>query len=291
MHHDDYARVERAIRWIEATFPERPTLAEVARHAGLSEFHFQRVFRRWAGLSPKQFLQVLTIEHAKQRLADSRSVLDAAFDVGLSGPSRLHDLFVTIEAMTPGEFKSAGAGLTIRTGVHDSPFGDAVIAITDRGVCGLAFAEPGGARAALDDLATAWPGAARRDDAAATRPYARAIFGGDARRGGAALPLHVRGTNFQVKVWEALLRVPSGCLTTYSDLASRIGEPSAARAVGAAVGANPVSFVIPCHRVIRSSGVLADYRWGTARKKAMAVWESAGAAGGSPAARPALSRR
>lgn len=271
---DDYDRIERAIRFMQARFPERPSLAEVSKRAGLTEFHFQRLFRRWAGLSPKRFLQALTVEHAKRTLAESRSVLDAAYASGLSGPGRLHDLFVAIEAVTPGEYKDGGAGVTIRYGVHPSPFGACVVAATERGVCGLAFAPPSRARSAVADVARAWRRATLVEDPRRTAPLARAIFGGPGAARG-PLTLHLRGTNLQVQVWRALLKIPAGSLSTYADLAARIGRPKAARAVASAVASNACSYVIPCHRVIRGSGALGGYRWGLARKAALLAFETA----------------
>ncbi|HEU0016082.1 MAG TPA: methylated-DNA--[protein]-cysteine S-methyltransferase [Longimicrobium sp.] len=269
----DYQRIERAIGYLEANYHLQPSLADAARSVHLSEFHFQRLFRRWAGISPKRFLQFLTVEHAKRLLAESRPLLDAAYGVGLSGPGRLHDLFVALEAVTPGEYKARGESLSIRYGFADTPFGPALIASTDRGVCALAFLGDEGEAGALADLERRWPGAVLREDAAGAARLAARIFG-DAD-GSEPLALHVAGTNFQVRVWEALLRLPAGHLTTYEDLAASIGRPGAARAVAGAVAANPVGYVIPCHRVIRKLGVLGGYRWGPSRKKAIVGWESA----------------
>lgn len=266
----EYERIERAIRYLESHASEQPGLDEVAAAAGLSPFHFQRLFRRWAGVSPKRFLQLLTVEHAKHLLAGSASVLDAAFEAGLSGPGRLHDHFVTLEAVSPGEYKHGGAGLEIRHGVHPSPFGLALVGETDRGVCALAFVDRGGEPAALDWLRSSWPEARLAADPAATRATVRRIF---ERRG--PTPLLVSGTNFQVQVWRALLAIPPGRVCSYGRLARAVGRPGAARAVGAAVGANRISYLIPCHRVIRAVGALGGYRWGTRRKRAMLAWESA----------------
>lgn len=268
-----YERIARAIEYLRRHAEDQPDLAAAARHVNLSGHHFQRVFTRWAGVSPKRFVQYLTVEHAKSRLAMAHGVLDAAALVGLSGPGRLHDLFVTLEAMTPGEYKAGGAGLTVQYGVHVTPFGNALIAMTARGICGLQFLDDEGA--GVERLQSDWPAAELRRDPAATAPVAARLFGPLASRPGGALALLVKGTNFQVKVWRALLELPFGSLATYGDIAGRIGIPPAARAVGAAVGANPVAWLIPCHRVIRESGALGGYRWGVERKAAMLGWEAA----------------
>lgn len=265
----DAARVTDAIRFLEQRWRAQPSLDEVAAAVGLSGPHFQRLFRRWAGVSPKRFLQYVTAEHARRVLRESRSVLDAAFDAGLSGPGRLHDLTVRVHALTPGEVKRAGGGVAVRYGFHPTPFGECLLATTARGVCALSFLADGGRTAALDDLRARWPAADVARDDAGTRPVAERAFGG----GGALLD--VRGTNFQVRVWEALLRVPEGALVTYADLAAAVGRPKAARAVGSAVARNPVAWLIPCHRVIRATGAFGDYRWGAARKKAIVGWEAA----------------
>ena len=267
----DYARIGRAIDWLSAHYLDQPRLSDVAAAAGLSEAHLQRLFTRHVGVSPKKFVQYLTLDFAKERLGASESVLDAALDAGLSGPGRLHDLFVGIEAMSPGEWKARGAGLTIRYGWHPSPFGDCLLMATERGLCGLAFALDAGRAATLADLSAGWERARLAEDTVATQPYAERAFGG----GGSRLDLVLRGTPFQLKVWEALLRIPSGALVTYEGLAARIGKPGAARAVAGAVGANPISWLIPCHRVIRGSGIITGYRWGPARKRALLAWEAA----------------
>lgn len=276
----DYARVAKAIAYLEATAESQPELADVAHHIGLSPFHFQRLFRRWAGISPKRFLQFITVEHAKRNLAESQSVLDATFAVGLSGPSRLHDLFVACEAMTPGEFRRQGEGLEVGYGFHPSPFGLCVLALTPRGVCGLGFAEPGAEAMALADLQGRWPKARFRADPARSGAVFAAIAGrlgwtaDGEREPRAPVKLHLIGTNFQVKVWEGLLRIPPGCVTSYDALSARIGRPGAARAVAGAVAANPISLLIPCHRVIRGSGLVSGYYWGVARKRAILAWEA-----------------
>ena len=276
---DDASQVGRALDWLSRNFERQPSLAEAAGHVGLSEYHFQRQFRRQVGLSPKKYVQFLTLECAKRVLAGSRSVLDAAYASGLSGPGRLHDLFVNVEAMTPGEYKNRGRGLTIRYGTHPSPFGRCVIMRTARGVCGLAFASPGRCGEAIAALAGGFRSATFVEDSGATAGIARTVFGGP--RQGGDFALHVRGTPFQIKVWRALLAIPPGCVTSYGDLARRVGAPGASRAAGTAVASNPVAWIIPCHRVIRASGVLGEYRWGRGRKLAMLSLE-AGEAGPGP---------
>lgn len=272
----DYQRIERAIRFLDDSAPVRPSLDQVAKHVGMSPFHFQRLFTRWAGISPKRFSQVLALEYAKVKLHDSRNLIDATFDAGLSSGGRLHDLFVTLDAVTPGEFRELGHGLRISAGFHDSPFGEALIATTDRGLCGLTFHD-GSRRAALRDLAERWPNATIEEHPRQTAPIASRIFAELEIRdpeGIVPLGLLIRGTNFQVKVWRALLQIPVGSVASYEDIATAIGAPSAARAVGTAVGRNPVAFLIPCHRVIRTTGALGGYRWGLERKRAMLAWEA-----------------
>ena len=286
----DYIRIERALGFLAAQAGAQPTLAQVAEHVGLSEHHLQRVFSRWAGISPKRFLQFQTVETAKALLRDSRSVLDTTYSTGLSSGGRLHDLFVTLEAMTPGEFKAAGAGLMIRTGFHDSPFGECVVAITDRGICGLAFVLDGDRGAALAEIESNWPGATFVPDQHATEATARRVFeawGGapwqpenEPATGTTVTPtplsVLVRGTTFQVRVWAALLRIPAGAVATYEDVAAAAGRNGATRAVGTAIGRNPVAYLIPCHRVIRKTGAFGGYHWGTARKAAILLRETAG---------------
>jgi AraC family transcriptional regulator of adaptative response/methylated-DNA-[protein]-cysteine methyltransferase len=273
---EDYRRIERAIAYLDGRWQEQPALEEIAAHVGLSAFHFQRLFHRWAGVSPKRFVQWLTLEHAKERLRASATVLDAAFDAGLSGGSRLHDLFVRLEAVTPGEYRRAGRGLHLRFGLHATPFGTCYLATTARGICALGFGDgEGDARAAL---AEDWPGAElARDDEGTAAWVARAFAGNPGAEG---LALFVRATPFQLQVWRALLAVPPGQLTTYQAIARAMGRPSAARAVGNAVGANPVAWLIPCHRVIRGLGTFGGYRWGVPRKRVMLGWEAARTAGG-----------
>jgi AraC family transcriptional regulator of adaptative response/methylated-DNA-[protein]-cysteine methyltransferase len=271
----DYQTVERAIRFLEENFRRQPSLSEVAAHVNLSEYHFQRLFSRWVGISPKRFLQYLTKEHAKQVLERSRSVLDVAYDVGLTGPGRLHDLLVTCEAVTPGEYKQRGAGLVIRYGFHPSPFGECLLGVTDRGICWLSFSADGGRERELQELQESWSAASFMPDDGATGPLVQRIF---RPTGDATLPplhLFVRGTNFQIKVWEALLRIPPGSILAYEDLARWLGRPTAARAVGNAVAHNYISYLIPCHRVLRNNGSISNYRWGSTRKRAILAWESA----------------
>jgi AraC family transcriptional regulator of adaptative response/methylated-DNA-[protein]-cysteine methyltransferase len=274
----DYDHVRRAIAFISANWRTQPAVEAVADAAGVTADELHHVFRRWAGLTPKAFMQALTLDHAKMLLRDSASVLDAALASGLSGPGRLHDLFVTHEAMSPGEWKSGGAGMTLRYGFHPSPFGTAVVIASDRGLAGLAFADAGEETAALADMRRRWPRAAYTADQAATARLARRIF--DPGQWSAEQPLRVVliGTDFEVRVWETLMTIPMGRATTYSDIASRLGAPKAARAVGAAVGKNPISFVVPCHRVLGKSGALTGYHWGVTRKQAMLGWESGRAA-------------
>ena len=267
----DYDRVAAAIRYLETHRHDQPELKDVAAHVGLSEYHFQRLFSRWAGISPKRFLQFLTVQHARQLLAKSHSVLDTTYETGLSSPGRLHDLFVTLTAMTPGEYKQQGAGLTIHYGFHESPFGTYLLAVTERGISNLFFVQT--RPQALADLAEAWPQATLCEDTAVTQPIAGRIFTRSGQQ--APLPLLVKGTNFQVQVWQALLQVPAGTAVSYGAIAHQIGNPKAVRAVGTAVAHNPIGYLIPCHRVIRSVGGFGDYRWGSTRKKAILGWETA----------------
>jgi AraC family transcriptional regulator, regulatory protein of adaptative response / methylated-DNA-[protein]-cysteine methyltransferase len=272
---DDYSRIEKAIQFLEENFHRQPDLNEVARSVNLSEYHFQRLFRRWAGISPKRFVQFLTVEYAKKMLEQSRNLLEATYNSGLSSPGRLHDLFVNIEAVTPGEFRAKGAGLKIAYGFHPSPFGECLVAVTERGICGLGFVRKGGKARALRDLQSRWQEAQFEENSNLTRPYAERIFKSNGKNGSRPITLVLKGTNFQIKVWEALLKVPRGSLASYEDLARSIGKPTALRAVGSAIGRNPVAYVIPCHRAIRRTGVIGNYHWGEARKKAMLAWEAA----------------
>lgn len=268
---DDYGRIEQAIQYLEAHAQRQPALGEIAAAVGLSEFHFQRVFTNWAGISPKRFLQFLTKENAKELLDRSENLLTTTHQVGLSSLGRLHDLFVTAEAVTPGEYKSRGAGVTIRYGLHPSPFGQCLIGLTERGICHFAFVVESEGEA-IDALIADWDQAEMIEDQSLTAPLVEPIFDLN-RRAGTPLRLHLRGTNFQLKVWEALLSIQPGSLTTYGHIASMIGRPTATRAVGNAVGQNPVPVLIPCHRVIRNLGEFGNYRYGSARKKALLGWE------------------
>ena len=270
----DYDIVRRAIAHIRGHWRAQPEIEQIAEAAGVQPAELHHLFRRWCGLTPKAFLQALTLHSARALLRDSASVLDASYEVGLSGPGRLHDLFVTHEAMSPGEWKAGGEGLTIAYGFHPSLFGTALVMATNRGLCGLAFADHGKEKAALADMRRRWPKAKYAEDSARTAPLAARIF--DKRLWRADRPLRVVliGTDFEVRVWERLLRIPMGRATTYSDIAGSIGTPKAARAVGAAVGKNPVSFVVPCHRVLGKSGDLTGYHWGITRKRAMLGWEA-----------------
>jgi AraC family transcriptional regulator of adaptative response/methylated-DNA-[protein]-cysteine methyltransferase len=272
---EDYSRIEKAILFLEGNYPRQPELHEVAESVNLSEFHFQRLFRRWAGISPKRFIQFLTLEHAKRLLGGPHNVLDATYDAGLSSPGRLHDLFVNIEAMTPGQFKARGAGLSISYGFHPTPFGECLLSVTDRGICGLGFVPEAGRAEALADYQSRWPEARWQENERATQPYIRRIFGGGKPDGSRPITLVLHGSNFQLKVWEALLKIPMGSVIPYEDLAAEVCSARAARAVGGAVGKNPIAFLIPCHRVIRKAGGIGGYHWGTARKKAMLAWEAA----------------
>ena len=276
---NDYQRIAAAIDYIVANAGSQPGLAEIAAAIGLSPYHFQRLFARWAGLTPKRFLEVMTVERAKQLLAGtSMPLLEASDRVGFSSSSRLHDHFVQLEAVTPGEFRREGEGITIRFGQGTSPFGRAFVATTGRGICALAFVDDDAEPDPVATLAANWPRATLVEDGSEASRQLAAVFG--ARRAGSApLSVLVRGTNFQVAVWRALLAIPEGRLASYRDVATAIGKPKAVRAVGTAVGANPCAFLIPCHRVIRGSGEPGGYRWGLTRKRAINAWE-AGAADG-----------
>jgi AraC family transcriptional regulator of adaptative response/methylated-DNA-[protein]-cysteine methyltransferase len=274
---EHYQLIEQAILYIEANIQRQPELDEVASAIGLSEYHFQRLFTRWAGISPKRFMQFLTKEHAKELLARSENLLDTTHQVGLSSLGRLHDLFVNTEAVTPGEYKSRGAGLTIRYGLHFTPFGKCLIASTERGICHLSFVQTSEGNA-IDNLVLDWKQAKMIEDYKSTAlliarifaaPETGSAFGKENQR----LSLHLRGTNFQIKVWEALLNIPTGSVTTYEHIAAQIGNPNALRAVGTAVGHNPIAVLVPCHRVIRKSGEFGNYRYGAALKKALLARE------------------
>jgi AraC family transcriptional regulator of adaptative response/methylated-DNA-[protein]-cysteine methyltransferase len=270
----DYEIVRRAIEFISLGWRDQPSLETIADEVGLKPLALQRLFTRWAGLTPKGFLQAVTLDHARLLLSDSASVLDASYELGLSGPGRLHDLFVTHEAMTPGAYKARGEGVTLTWGFHPSPFGSALLMATAHGLAGLAFADPGDEAAALADMKSRWPRATYVEDRAATAGLARRVF--DPATWKAEQPLRVVmiGSDFELTVWETLLKLPLGRATSYSDIAAHIGRPSAARAVGTAVGRNPISFVVPCHRVLGKGGSLCGYHWGLTRKRAILGWEA-----------------
>jgi AraC family transcriptional regulator of adaptative response/methylated-DNA-[protein]-cysteine methyltransferase len=270
----DYQLVEQAIRFLDRNAGRQPELREVAANVGLSEFHFQRLFQRWAGVSPKRFLQFQTAQEAKRVLRESGDLLDASYTAGLSGPGRLHDLIVNVDAVTPGEYKRRGAGLSISWGRHASPFGDCLLGLTPRGVCALEFLQREGDEYALARLRALWEDAHLVHAPQLTAPVAERIFG-LRQKGLAPVAVLVKGTNFQIKVWEALLRVPSGKITSYARIAREVGQPRAARAVGGAVAANPIAYLIPCHRVIRNTGGFGDYRWGALRKRILLSHELA----------------
>lgn len=271
----DYETVRQVIEMLTLDYQRQPSLEVIAERLRQSPTQLQKTFTRWAGLSPKAFLQAVTLDHAKRLLGhEEMPLLETSLELGLSGPGRLHDLFVTHEAMSPGEWKARGAGLTIRYGYHPSPFGLALVMTTDRGLAGLAFADPGGEVACFDDMAQRWPNAHYVEDVEATASYAARVF--HPERWSAEEPLRVVliGSDFQIRVWESLLEIPLGRAVTYSDIARKIGQPTASRAVGAAVGRNPISFVVPCHRALGKSGALTGYHWGLTRKRAMLGWEA-----------------
>src|SRR6202051_3961947 len=270
----DYDSVRRAIAFISEHWRAQPPTEAMANAASVTPDELHHLFRRWAGLTPKAFMQALTLDHAKGLLRDSVSVLDAAPGSGLSGPGRLHDLFVTHEAMSPGEWKNGGAGMTLRFGFHPSPFGTAIVIASGRGLAGLAFADPGEEPAALADMQRRWPRASYVEDSSGTAALAQRIFDTRVWRAGQTRRVVLIGTDFEVRVWETLLKIPMGRAVCYSDIASRIKSPKASRAVGAAVGKNPVSFVVPCHRALGKSGALTGYHWGITRKQAMIGWEA-----------------
>jgi AraC family transcriptional regulator of adaptative response/methylated-DNA-[protein]-cysteine methyltransferase len=273
-HPGDYAVVRRAVSFISENWRDQPSLETIAEEVGLKPLALQRLFTRWAGLSPKGFLQALTLDHARGLLSDSASVLDASYEVGLSGPGRLHDLFVTHDAMTPGAYKARGEGIAVSYGFHPSPFGRALVMVTEHGLAGLAFADEGEEARVLADMRSRWPRASYAEDPAATAPYVARIFDPETWRPDRPLRIFMIGSDFEVRVWETLLKLPLGRATTYSDIAAHIGRPSAARAVGTAVGRNPLSFVVPCHRVLGKGGSLCGYHWGLTRKRAIIGWEA-----------------
>jgi AraC family transcriptional regulator of adaptative response/methylated-DNA-[protein]-cysteine methyltransferase len=276
----DYETVRRAIAFVSENFREQPEVEAVAEAAGATPRALTELFRRWCGLTPKEFLAAVTLDHARRILRETPSVLDASFELGLSGPSRLHDLFVVHEAMSPGEWKSGGTGLTVTYGFHPSLFGTALVMTTERGLCGLAFADEGENTAALEDMRRRWPNARYVEDQTRTAAVARRIFEPTQWRKETPLRIVLIGTDFEVRVWETLLRIPLGRAATYSDIARNVCSEKAARAVGAAVGKNPISFVVPCHRVVGKNGNLTGYHWGLTRKRAMLGWEAGRLGGG-----------
>lgn len=270
---NDFDRIAKVIRYLDENHTGQPPLRDLAAASGLSPAHFHRLFRRWAGVTPKDFLQCLTVEHAKRCLRESASVLDTALTTGLSGPGRLHDLLVTLEAASPGEFKNRGRGLTIEWGLAASPFGWCSLGWNTRGICHLAFHETNRSNATPPELRANWPAAELRRNDRGAQAQAKIIFNSE-RPASGALKAFVRGTPFQLKVWRALLQIPAGCVASYGSIAAAIGEPSAARAVGTACGSNSIAFLIPCHRVIRETGIVQGYRWGHTRKRALIAWET-----------------
>lgn len=271
-NHINYQRIEHAIRYLQQNFRRQPDLDEVAEQVHLSPFHFHRIFQEWAGISPKRFLQYLTADYLKDRLRQSRSIEEAAADAGLSAQSRVYDLFTTLEAVTPGEYRARGGGLRITYGFHDTPFGRCLIGVTARGICWLSFVTESGEEQSLNEMRSFWHNSDFSEDLYSSSQYVRQVFD---RTPGERIHVVVKGTNFQVKVWEALLRIPFGMLTTYQDIAQRVGNPRALQAVGSAVGTNAIAYLIPCHRVIRKDGILSEYRWSPERKKSIIGWELA----------------
>ena len=279
----DYELIRRAIAFLSETWTEQPPLERLAQHLGLSPAHCQKLFKRWCGLSPKEFVQAITVDHARNLLGGSASVLEAAYEVGLSGAGRLHDLFVSHEAMTPGDYKRRGQGLEMAYGFHASPFGEALLMTTDRGIAGLAFVneDAGQTRAeALADMTQRWPKASYAERPEVTARHANLIFNAGKWAREQPVRLVMIGTDFDVRVWETLLKIPMGRAVSYIDIARHIGQPSASRAVGSAVGRNPISFVVPCHRVLRGDGSLGGYHWGLTRKRALIGWETGRVAAG-----------
>jgi AraC family transcriptional regulator of adaptative response/methylated-DNA-[protein]-cysteine methyltransferase len=271
----DYQRIEKAITYLQTHFLEQPDLAEIARAVHLSEFHFQRLFTRWAGISPKRFLQFLTVEHAKRQLAEFKPVLEVALDSGLSSPGRLHDLFVSVDAVSPGEFKTRGADIKVAHGVHPTPFGPCLLGLTHRGICWLSFLGKDTGSQAFEEMKAHWSGANFTERPDLTAPVIGRIFSGTEPEITSPLSLLVMGTNFQVKVWQALLNIPAGAVASYNSIGTLIGAGRASRAIGSAVAHNAIAYLIPCHRIIRSTGLLGGYRWGETRKRAILAWEAA----------------
>jgi AraC family transcriptional regulator of adaptative response/methylated-DNA-[protein]-cysteine methyltransferase len=273
--HVNYRRIEEAIHFLETNFQRQPELDEVAEKVHLSPFHFQRIFAEWAGISPKRFLQYLTVDFLKSKLLESRNIVEAAEEAGLSSQSRVYDLFTTLEAVTPQEYKQQGSGIRIEYGFHETPFGPVLVGVTERGICWLSFVSTDDEPAVeLEKMKQHWSNSIFHLNERATAPLASTIFGG-VTEPGKKLHVLVKGTNFQVKVWEALLKLPMGSVTTYQDIARSIDNPNALQAVGSAVGSNHIAYLIPCHRVIRKDGVLGEYRWSAVRKKSIIGWEMA----------------
>lgn len=272
---EDYNRIEKAIQFIEANFKTQPNLDEIAQSVNMSKYHFDRVFKRWAGISPIQFQQFITLDYTKKKLSESKSIFDAALDAGLSSPSRLHDLFVNFEAMTPGDYKNQAKGVEISYGFACSPFGECLLATTDRGICYFGFVGDGNKFEAYNQLLQTWPGAVLKESPESIIPILKNIFALDHTRKSQPFNILIKGTNFQVKVWKALLSIPEGSVVSYKDIASFIGHPKSFRAVANTIAINPVAYLIPCHRVISKSGKIHRYRWGATRKKAIIGWEAA----------------
>jgi len=272
---EDYLRIEKAIKFIENNFKYQPKLDEIAESVHLSKYHFDRIFKRWAGISPIQFMQFITLDYTKKKLRESASILESALDAGLSGSGRLHDLFVTFDAMTPGEFKKKASGIKISYGFNASPFGECLIATTERGICYLGFVEKDKQDEALDQLFKAWPGAEFIENSESASSIVNSIFEIDKTKSPQPFNLHLKGTNFQINIWKAVLNIPEGWVVSYQDIAVYIGHPKSFRAVANAVAINPVAYLIPCHRVISKSGKIHQYRWGSTRKKALIGWEAA----------------
>jgi AraC family transcriptional regulator, regulatory protein of adaptative response / methylated-DNA-[protein]-cysteine methyltransferase len=272
---EDFQRIAKAIQFIEDNFKSQPTLDKIAESVHLSKYHFDRLFKRWAGVSPIQFLQFITLEYSKQRLIESKSLLETSLDAGLSGPSRLHDLFVTFDAMTPGDFKKQGAGLKISYGFCESPFGECLLATTKRGICYFGFVEKGGRSEILNQLYQTWSGSGFEENPTDICSIVKDIFRSDQQKSAHPFNVQIKGTNFQINVWKALLNIPKGCVVSYQDVASYMGHPKAFRAVASTIAINPVAFLIPCHRVIAKSGKIHQYRWGSARKEVLIGWEAA----------------
>ena len=270
----DYQRIENIIEYLGENFREQPTLDQLAERAHLSSFHFQRMFKKWVGISPKRFVQYLTIDYARKLLNESTDLLSTSIESGLSGPGRLYDLFVAVESVTPGEYKQRGQGLNIDYGIHQSPFGNCLLGMTQRGICSLSFHDSLNDQEAVHYLNQKWPRAVLKKNPERTRTFFRKIFESNEHNKSDKIPLHLEGTNFQIKVWEALLKIPTGHLVCYEDIARLIHQPRAVRAVGQAIARNPISLLIPCHRVIRKMGNFGNYQWGSTRKKMLIAWEA-----------------